>query len=379
MAIRRYRFSSYHPVLRQQLHASLPMVAKWNHVVGGNGVLEGRIVLPDDEDQIAAIRLATEELQSAVYVTGPNSSTPLWGGPLVSRKWDGRALNITCIEWRAWPFQIMLPPDTNTDIYYAYDQVDQVVIARTLLAQAVGVNPVAWGGHPITYSSQISGKLRDLHVYGTEFKWVGELIDSLANRDGGFEWTLQPTISNSDNLPRMNFHCYYPQQGAVLPSLIFRATKEGGNCTFEPITESASTLYSRYYAAGAGQPPDMLFAMDQDPNLAQGSTLRFDGSSSYNTVVERSTLASHARRSRKFYAAGMNLVTVRHLMKQIDPDSYGIGDRARLVLRDRWHSIDMSSVRVISKEIDTSGPGRVTTVLDLTDDTLPEVDTGGSV
>lgn len=379
MAIRRYQFASYHPVLRHQLYASLPMTAKWNQMVGGNGTFEGRIVLPNDPEQIAAIRLATEKLQSAIYVRNASTGTPLWGGPVIERRWDGAVLHVTCMEWRAWAFQIVVPPATNADVYYSYEDVDQLAIARSLMLQAVTANPATLGGHPITYTVNLSGKTRDLHIYGSQLKRAGELIDSMANRDGGFEWTMQSLISNADNLPVVNFHCFFPQQGSVLPGLVFKATSKGGNCHPEPVTESGSTLYSRFWTTGAGQPPDQLFASDSDPNLATGGILRFDGTASYGTVSERTTLASHARRARRFYAPGINLITVWHNMDQIDPDSYGIGDRARLIVQDRWHDIDMTSVRIVSREIDTSGTGKVTTVLDLTDDTLPEVDTGGSV
>lgn len=379
MAVRRYRFSSYHPVLRSQLHAGLPVAsAKWNQLVGGNGTLELNITIPDDADQIASIRQATEEDESAIYIRSVSSNGLLWGGPVVERRQQGAMLRVTCVEWRAWPYQLIVPPAANADIFYSYDDIDQLAIARSIMTAAVGAGSTE-GSHPITYSSQSSGKLRDLHFYGSEMKRAGELIDSMANRDGGFEWTLQPQVSNLDGLPRMNFHCFYPQQGTSLGSLIFKATKKGGNCLPGEILESGATRYSRFWATGSGQPPDQLFAYDQDPNLSAGTTLRFDGSASFSTVSDRATLASHARRSRRFYAPGINLVTVTHNLDQIDPETYGIGDRARLIVRDRWNNIDQEMVRIISKEIDTSGVGKVTAVLDLTDDTLPEVDAGGSV
>lgn len=382
MADRRYRYSSYHPVLRHQLHPNLPMVGKWNTLVGGNGTFEGRITLPEDPQQVELIRAATEELSSAIYVRSNNSSSFVWGGPVLERRVQGNQLKVTCIEWRAWPFQLVVPPLENLDQYYSFTAIDQMAIARMVLQLALGAGTiganVSQGGHPLTYTNQLSGKLRDLHFYGTELKKAGDLIDSMANRDGGFEWTLQPLVG-SDGLPRMNFHCFYPQQGNILPNLVFKATKKGGNCIPGEIVESGATRYSRFWATGTGQAPDQLFASDTDPNLSGGSILRLDGTASYSTVALRPTLASHARRARKFYAPGINLVTLKHNMEQINPDSYGIGDRARLVIQDRWYNLDMASVRVISKDVDTSGAGTVTTVVDLTDDTLPEVDAGGAV
>lgn len=380
MAVKRYRFVSHHPVLRNQLHSGLPMTdTRWNKLVAGNGSLDGTVVVPDDSQLVTLIRAATEPLQSAIYVKNPANDI-IWGGPVIDRTWvpNTNSLKVSVMEWRAWLYFLTLGPDPDNDVFYQFSSVDQLEIARTIALLAVGAG-ISEGSHPMTATVQLSGKLRDLSFYGTQLKKAGELIDSMANRDGGFEWTLQSNASAVDGLPIANFHCHYPQQGSVLPNLVFKATASGGNCTPSEVQESAASRFSRFWATGSGQPPDQVFAYDNDPDLVNGNTLRLDGGASFSTVSERSTLASHARRSRRFYAPGINLITVQHNLDAIDPDSYDIGDRGRLILRDRFMNIDQENVRIISKEISTSGAGSVNVTLDLTDDTLPEVDAGGMV
>jgi hypothetical protein len=346
--------------------------------VGGNGTFEGWITVPNDDDQIETIRAATDPLISSVYVKSTVNSNLVWGGPIIARNWDGSNLKITAMEWRTWMFYAVVPPNANSDVYYSFDDVDQLSIGRSLALAARGVG-AANGSHPFSTPVLSSGKLRDLHFYGSELKKAGDLIDSMANRDGGFEWTMNPTISAIDGLPLVEFRPYFPQQGNVIEGLVFKATSQGGNCVPSEIEENATSRYSRFWATGTGQAPDQLFVYDEDPQLSSGYILRLDGTASYSTVSERTTLSSNARRARRFYAPGINNISITHNFRDIDPESYAIGDRARVIVKDRWTNIDQAQVRIVDKEINTSGAGSVKVTLDLTDDTLPEVDTGGAV
>jgi hypothetical protein len=381
----RFRYLSCHPVTREQLSPGLKLVnPKWNWVVGGNGSLSASITVPDDPDQVTLLRAATNPKQAAIYVKTESAAYP-WGGPVVKRTWNRKSgmISIEAVEWRAWPYFLILGPGTNTDTYYEYVNVDQLALARTLLSTAV-TGGTTVGCPPVQFGSETSGKLRSLSFWGTEMKRVGELLDTVSNRDGGFEWTIAVETSNTDGLPQIRFQTYFPQRGSLVPSLLFKDTPGGSNCVVGDFAEDYSSTYGRYYTTGSGQPPDMGFAMDPDPELAVGRTLRFDGSASYSTVIERTTLASHARRARKFFAPGTNLMKVSHTLGRLNSgdlgaETYGIGDRGRLLTQDRWVDLDLPASRIIEKSVDMSGAGQVTATLDVTDFTLPEVDAGGTL
>jgi hypothetical protein len=380
----RYQFVSYHPVSRALLHPSLRLInPEWSWVVGGNGTLTAKIAVPENLYQIEALRVATAPKQSAVYVRNSAGQFP-WGGPIISRSWnpDDSTISITAMQWRAWVYNVPLIPETDMsqDVHYVWTDVDQTQIGRDIVG-LVSAGGSADGSPPVLMGSEgLSGKVRDLSVWGTAFKSAGALIDSFANRDGGLEWDLEVRQHVTDGFPQLYYVTYFPQRGGLVGGMMLKRTTEGGNIAGSgSIEENAAGKVERFWATGVGTAPDQLFAQDTDPELANGNTLRFEGNTNYNNVEVRSTLASHARASRKFFAPTVNLVTVETALSQPDVDSYGIGDRTRYFTRDRWESVDVPAARIVEKKVSLAGAGKVTITLDLTDFELPEVDAGGAV
>lgn len=378
----RYRYVSCHPVLRNQLDPSLRLIdAEWSWVVGGNGTLSAKITVPESATQIEQLRTATAPKQAAIYVRNSDGLYP-WGGVVTKRKWSraNNEITISVMEWRAWFYNIIMGPGTTSDITYGLTSSDQLVISRDLVGDALAGGTSA--GIPIVMANGalMSGKTRDLTFFGSQMKTLGQQIDTIANRDGGFEWSIEIRPSSTDGLPELWFSPYFPERGSQAPGVQFRAT-EGGHGNFIPgdYEEDMSHQYDRFWTTGAGQAPDATWALDVDPELVTGNKLRFDGHASFSTVSEWSTLASHARRARKFYAPGVNLVTGTVPFARVNPDVYHIGDRVRYRVKDRWTDLDLPAVRIVEKKMTTSGAGHATVTLDLTDFTYPEVDTGGGV
>ena len=371
----RYRYISCHPVTRQQLHNSLRLIdPQWSWVVGGNGTLSAKITVPDDPQQIAKLKVATQPKQAAIYVRSNTTNSYRWGGFVVGREWDPvtNQLSIDCIEWRGWPYFTIWPG--MADQFSAIQQ-DQLLIARTLMTTNVGES----GSPPMTFdSTQTSGILRDLSFWRTDLKKVGPVIDTMSNRDRGFEWTID-SRSGADGLPYLHFATSYPQRGSLVTGLIFKHTPGGSNIVPGRVKEDVTNRVDTFYATGAGQPPAQPMGIDRNPEVLTGQLLRFDGGTNYNNVSDITTLTSHARAARKFYEPGINLMTVEHNFDRIDPETYAVGDRARLQLEDRWLALDYPAVRIIEKKVNMAGAGKVTLTLDLSDATLPEVDAGGVV
>lgn len=372
----RYRYISCHPVGRQQLHNSLRLIdPQWSWVVGGNGTLSAKITVPDDSQQVDKLRVATEPKQAAIYVRSNATGAYKWGGFVVGREWNptSNQLTINCLEWRSWPYFTELT-GLATD-YWEYTGTDQLSIARSLMT----ANISQVGSPAMTFdTSQASGRSRDLSFWRTELKKVGSLIDSMADRDNGFEWTIE-SRSGSDGLPQLHFATSYPQRGSVITGLIFKHTPGGSNMVPGTIKEDVSQRVDAFYATGSGQPPAQPMGYDFNPEVFTGQLLRFDGGTNYSSVSDVSTLTSHARRARKFYQPGINLMEVELGLDRVDVDSYEIGDRGRLQFQDRWMTLDLPAVRIIEKKVSMAGAGKVTLTLDLSDATLPEVDAGGTV
>lgn len=380
----RYQYVSCHTLSRAILDPSLRLVSpKWSWVVGGNGSLSANIAVPEDPQQIVRLRAATEPKSAAIYVKTQGGQYP-WGGYVTSRSYneeDG-ILSITVAEWRSWLYRVPLPPNptTGADVTYTWTGIDQIQIARDIVAFAAAGGAAMGSPSIINSTEPLSGKLRDLTLYGTAMKNAGSLIDSLSNRDGGFDWTLDTRPHPSDGLPQLYFTTYYPQRGSIIAGLMFRRTPDSGNLVANgPIEEDASERYDRFWATGAGSAPDQVFAQDTDPELANGTRLRFEGNSNFGSVSVRATLAGHARKARKFYSAGIDLVPVETTLINPDVDSYSVGDRGRYTSSNRWDTHDHPTVRIVEKAVNMAGAGKVELTVDLTDFTLPEVDAGGSI
>jgi hypothetical protein len=381
--VARYQYLSCHPVTRAKLASLRPTNPGWVTTVNGNGSFSATFALPDNEDAVRVMRVALEPDQAAIYVKNRQGRYP-WGGPIIEQTWDpdNQTVTVTAIEWRSWLGSVFLAPlvDMTADVLYSWTNKDQLQIAREIVA-FVTAGGAADGRPPITIGTELSGKNRDLNVTGLEFKTATEMIDSMANRSGGFEWTIEIRPDPSDGLPRLYFVPYFPQQGALISGLTFRKTRSGANnvVKYGPISKSSVDLRERQWATGAGQPPDLAFAVDTDPGLATNNRLMREARTSYSTVVDRTTLASHARQEREFFASARELLNVTHTLDKPDVDSYASGDRASLRLEDAWlidGGYELPAVRIIQKSVKPND-GLVDIVLDLDDSRLPETDTAG--
>lgn len=377
-------YESYHATLGTQLHSSLPFRnPKWSQVVQGNGSFSGKISIPRDAEARAQIKAATEKKVAAITIRDADNSIWPWGGPVISREWDreNNEITVNAIEWRTWYAWVFLAPkaDLSGDVLYNWSQVDQLQIAKELSDFATSGGAAA-GRPPISTSAMVgatSGILRDLNVQGLSFKRVGDLLTTMSNRDRGFDWGVEMRAQSPSNLPVPFFLAYYPERGGLVNGLLFKATPNGGNLIkYGSVTESGADQRERQWATGAGQPPDLPFAQDTDPNL--GSALMREDVTNYSSVTERSTLASHARSERTFYSPGTQILPVEVSLDNPDVSTYSVGDRGRLIIQDGWLNWDLPAVRILEKTV-VPDELKVQLTLDLANYTLPEVDAGGVV
>lgn len=375
----RFSYNVYHPLTGAfvaQLNVKEP---SWAESVNGSGNFSAKIVVPNDLDTIDAIRAGTQLGMNLFVQDG--TQIP-WSGYISARKWssDSNEITITALEWRTYLYRILVAPSTDLTLpnVYTYEAVDQLTIARDLVAK--GIADGIGIGIPQFYSGTgLSGIERDLIARGTSFRSIATWIDSMANRDSGFEWDVTTTIG-SNAIPKLNFNTYYPQQGASIPGLEFRyGTNTGNILSYEDPQESNDSLVLRQWAVGSGPDSDSLpFAVDEDPDLPDNQLLRFDKATSWQDVIDVVTLASHARAEREFYSVPLTLFAFTVRLSDPDISTYMKGDRCRLVVKDRWLDIDVDDVRIIERVVspDTSA---VKVTVDLSDLTLPEADTDGAV
>jgi hypothetical protein len=322
--------------------------------------------------------------QMALYVFDDDMGQYLFGGPIFARPWNRstRRLNIQAQGWKAWMYQKLCGMNRGTnpvsDTTFAFTNTDQFTIAQSLVNTVVNGQA---GCPAVVVSSELSGVLRDLNFHGSDQKYLADQIDSMANRDNGFEWQIlvEPdgTIAGR---PRLRFQPSYPGRGGLNNQvLLLHQEATGGNILeITDPEESSADRRSRVWGLGAGQPPDQIVAWDEDPGVTADLYLLRETVTTYNSVTNISTLADHARAERIYRSNTLQQVTVSVGLSDPLYSSYASGDRVRLLVQDEWIDWDFSAVRVIDKTYslgnsgDSPKPDMVKVLLDLNDTEPPE-------
>lgn len=371
-----YRYSAYHPLTRQQLVSSLVLNnISWTEAVNGNAGFSATVTLPDPSEtqRIEAIRGATKPWESAIYVRDERGQYT-FGGPVFKRRWKHRERQIEFegIHWRAWLYDVLLGPLVSGagNSTYSWTGKDQLLIAREIIGK-VKIGGTTDGRPNIVTGTETSGKTRDLNFKGTEFKIAGEILDTLSNRDDGFEWDLY-ILQGNDGLPELRFGVYYPERGGIIDGLFWNT---GGNIiSHDEIEEDGSNKRTRIWAYGDGE--SVPFAVDSDIYLDEGFTLLRESAHHFDRVTNYNTLGSHARAMREYLGQPYNLFKFTTGLDNPDVHSFTAGDRGRLVIDYDFLSLDVPSVRVLEKRV-TPGNQTVEVTVNLNDLEPPEVDPEG--
>lgn len=358
----------------------------WVESVNGATTWTGKVVIPAGDTVRSAQLDGLTALDNTLYVYTPDRQVP-WAGYISSRSWDPdtNELSVEATEWRSWLYRIIAGPKSNYTVQnYGWDQVDQLRIAREVAQDFLYAEQVIGGGQEgghglpwIVFGTEMSGVLRDLNARGTLFRSIGTWIDSMANRDNGFEWDLVGAYT-SGGLPVLNFTTYYPQRGNSVEGLIFKYGTGGNILKYEPVKESNAEIARRVWTIGTGPDSDDLpFAQDTQPELiddAAYEAVRFDSYTNYQDVTEQATLESYARAEREFFSVPLTLFTFTVSMQKPYVYGYGKGDRCNVFVEDRWLSIDAENVRIVERTISPDTNLAKITV-DLSDLELPDIDT----
>lgn len=314
-----------------------------------------------------------------------NDEVPMWAGFLLSRRWDAQSttLEVTYKHVKSYLYSLFFRPsgaDTGVigETLYGASGIEQTVIAQDLIVAGMGGS-----GSELNFqipSTLSTGVVRDLTVKGLDFKYIGDLIDTMAKRRNGFEWTIQPEIV--EGLPFYLFgRFFFPERRTGATGLFFEYDPNGnGNILdFGTPEESVANRATRVWASGAGTPPDQSVAVDTDPLVSFGQRLVWEKVSNYPDVPSPITLQDHAQQERLVLAQTFDQITIA--VKPDNPDvlAYGPGDRCRIVINDLWTNIDVDNARIVDRSISPwyRGAGEAVSItVDLSDNELPEIEGG---
>lgn len=376
----KFRYEIYDVLLGTRMGTLYPREPVWVESVNGGSTWSGKVTIPPDNPILVQTLNSLTSLGNTLFIRTPEGFIP-WCGFFNKRVWDPdkNELTLTAMEWRAYLYRLLATPnDDYSPITQNYTGIDQVTVARTILQTYVALG--AGKGVPqIQVGANATAVARNLLMRGTLFRTIGAWIDSVANRDNGFEWDIEGTRNGAGG-PVLTFQTYWPQRGGIVEGLVFRYGQGGNMLSYEPVEESNDSVVTRVWAIGAGPDTDyMPFAQDSDPDMMAGfSILRLEKATSYQDVNVQATLESHARAERDFYGVPLTLFKFAVLMDNPYIYDYYKGDRCRIQVKDRWLDLDRENVRIIERVINPETNVAVLTV-DLSDVQLPDTDPEGTV
>lgn len=300
-----------------------------------------------------------------------------WGGPIVKRpSSDATTITVPLVDWRSWFYSCPLRPlaDGSRGDYAATDR-DQALIAddwfRRALTDDTPDTPLV--PPPIIIDApDLTGVLRDRTGKRQLDTSVGSLLDTLVDADPGIEWWTYVTAAADGDPTRLEIHVTtgWPERStSTTPTAVDWVEGEGGS-TPEIAWPPAAQSYSRVWGVGDGEPPDQVYAWDEDPAatvLWESVVGPLDGVRDSETAYEHA-FAERARSQGRESHAEVTLLASRVGLGEIGP-----GDRVRLRYDDGWESVDVPAARIVSRTL-LGGAGkadRQQLTLDLADVEYP--------
>lgn len=296
----------------------------------------------------------------------------IWGGIIWKRRYAG---GTTSISLQGESFEsIGKRRLIRTNEYFA--AVDQFQILRTLWQH---MQAVPGGNIGITFPTYVpSGVVRDRTYMAIDMKQVLEASQQLGAVINGFDWRIR-VYYDVDGSRKKEMVTSYPKLGVPVVGTPLLWEYPGNMLSYD-VSEDSDSAATRYYAIGAGEPPDTLIAQwDQTSDLASGWPL-LEGDSSYKDVSIPATLQGHATEDGNTHRPPVTVITVT-VRSDEDPyiTDYTPGDYGRFRITDRRYPNTWEfTARVVKREIRTSSGGKPDGIaLTITD--VVTVQSGGAV
>lgn len=285
----------------------------------------------------------------------------IWAGFIHGRVPNPEKMTVDfdATHWKGWFYRRLIPPKTWTNNKLTGDQY---TIAYTMVDWACA--HVA--AHKVVRGTAVSGKTRELTV--NPWWSVGEALDNIGKRDGGFEWSLSFRRGGTNGLTESMFELWkIGQARSSSPLLYIDNTRTTNKARVGVLQEDGSIQATRVFATSDGDDP--VYSSDEDPTLSKASIILLEDSTTYQDNRNKTLLFDYARAERLSRNNPYSTVAVTIPEDAIRIGSYRTGDRARLRVRDDWRDIDVVGIRITNRSINkTDGsPMTVTVELDMTD------------
>lgn len=377
-----WHFRVYDILTRRYL-ADLPLYdVGWNDPLERGGTLEGVMTLTRMPDPVKEQLRRAIQFDTAWLFAYYGASIP-WHGPIVAAPWSPvtSTLTVKCVQTSTWLDTVHMA--TTRTKKYAWKGVEQLQIARDIIG---AISYPEWGRIPIGVDTTVSGIKRDLSFGPQAFQVASDAIDSMANRSGGFDWSILARDSATDGAPELYFQSWFPERRSPARPVHLLEQVDGpgtgGGNILDTLSwpEDAGARRTRVFTTGDGEAPSMMTAYDNHPGLVRNETVLREKVASYSGrgITKAATLADHAHTERRILAETVSTLSVPVTLDNPRFEDYQTGDRFRLVYRDEWKDVDFPAVRCVDRSVrcvQKDGKDSVTLELDLSDLRLPEQET----
>ena len=258
---------------------------------------------------------------------------------LTSRTYQAQAKSVQLFGkgFRAYPHMRVIEQDQS------FIDVDQISIFRTFWLNMLA-DANAPDIEPPVFAS--TAQLRTLEILATELRTYGAAIDSLADGDNGFDWTVD-TVRNEGVYTR-KVRWGYPTIGSKSDSVAIQVFEYPGNIFNYWETSSIGSSGTHLFTAGGGEGESMPIVTVVHADLISGGHPRIDVTSSHKDIADLDILTSIATQEAHVKKAPGSVIKV-----EVKEAFYGnaIGDTCRLIIKDpRYPNKFQQDTRVIAAE-----------------------------
>jgi hypothetical protein len=302
--------------------------------VKGYGVLRGTVDLSAREGSDLPALLS--DRPRALYVD--RDGVLVWGGIIWRGSRTGNSVEVQAMEMESYFARRVLTTP------YKPEQVDQLAIARTLIATA----QAALGGNiGVQVGNEVCGVLRDDDW--PAFKNVHEALQEKANLVNGFDYLID--VRYEDGVPRKRLLLGYPRLGrsASMSELVW---EKPGNITDWSDEWDAWESATEVWELGEGEGSTQVVGHARSATLDTGATLLQHVGAEHRTVSRQSTIDAHAEGT-----LAASPVPVRVHACEVKANaapvlgSYLPGDEGTFSVIDDWYPADSNGEPTFSKAL----------------------------
>lgn len=351
------------------LYDELPVTRiNFSHVLNGPGKCDISMS-PNPQSDLLQKKLIASNIDPAktvIYIE--KDGVVLWAGVLWEVFVVYPANRLRIIGEGFWSyFRRRIIGETTT-----FTDRDQHYVAKTLIDNALAETGGDIAGISTASTNVTSGVNVSRTYYNYQRRFVGEAIEDLANREGGFDFDIESTWKNpyGTEFISNDFQCYYPRKGTRAETIF----DLDANLLRIQWQQKGQKFVNKLYMIGGGSASDTVLTESTDVgSIFEGYPL-LEHRLAKKEITNSSTLLEHANRELQLRNQVFQTLTVEVNPKgpETRVGAFTTGDVARVRASRGYLDLD-KFYRIMSYDVyvnEGSNDERISVVLSSVEATL---------